>query len=142
MWQTLGRHNYPKACVTVRGYIVNNGARPNNALRDYIAQTIRMLRREFVRSDVLTEIYLWRQVVGDWPSKVTLASLRASVQQSSNFRGHQLIWDGKLYDTVQYGYCVKCDAEVRIDTKPPPNGIDISGELIALSCKEHYDARA
>jgi len=30
--------------------------------------------------------------------------------------------------------CLKCNMGVQYDTKPPPNGIEIGGEAVALDC--------
>jgi hypothetical protein len=38
-----------------------------------------------------------------------------------------------------HAICKKCGMEAYIDTRPPPNGIDISGEAVALNCGRYYN---
>jgi len=39
---------------------------------------------------------------------------------------------GRIYGRAR---CLDCRAEAYIDNKPEPNGIDISGEAVAVACK-------
>lgn len=38
--------------------------------------------------------------------------------------------------TTAYAHCKICDKQVVVCTKPLPNGIEIGGEAVALSCED------
>lgn len=67
-----------------------------------------------------------------------LIELITSAEQSTKFREHVLSRDWKLYPSlnrlVAENKCIYCNREVRVNTNPLPNDIDISGEAIALTC--------
>lgn len=55
--------------------------------------------------------------------------------QSAEYRKHRLNrWVSVEYSA--YARCVFCDMQVTVDANPPPNGIDISGQAVALNCPE------
>jgi hypothetical protein len=64
--------------------------------------------------------------------------LRKDARKSAKARGHQL---GKFsplaglgWNISSYSSCVVCGREVSVSPTPPPNGIDISGEALAVGC--------
>lgn len=67
-----------------------------------------------------------------------LKELRLSATESCKFRGHRMIWSNTDFRrkgrTTQDAQCFDCHMDVRIDTAPPPNGIDIGGQAVALDC--------
>jgi len=66
-----------------------------------------------------------------------LGTLRAQALEATSFRGHDLTfrtpWHGE-YASRQIGECVNCGMEVYLDTRPMPNGIELGGEALALTC--------
>ena len=70
--------------------------------------------------------------------------LRRSALESAEWRGHKMwrfehyrmTWQGKLLKDRHAGTarCKVCGAYASFDTYPPPNGIDISGDAVALNC--------
>lgn len=66
-----------------------------------------------------------------------LQRLKAEARGAARFRGHTLTpWRPDSYwPTVQNAQCTCCGRGARIDTNPPPNGVDISGEAVALNCE-------
>lgn len=74
--------------------------------------------------------------------KSELGRLRKQAEKSCNFRNHLMGWDTpRFYENriTQVGHCLHCGKEAILDTNPPPNGIDISGEAVALGCLEITD---
>ncbi len=66
-----------------------------------------------------------------------LNRLREEADTGARWRGHELRWSkpaGSYARQTQVGTCINCGREAFVDTLPPPNGIDISGEAVALSC--------
>jgi hypothetical protein len=67
----------------------------------------------------------------------SIGRLRLSADRSASNRGHELEWV-RFIETpdriAEFGTCIRCDLSATIDTKPPPNGIDIGGEAVALNC--------
>ena len=68
-----------------------------------------------------------------------MTNLRKEADAVCKFRGHKMInWGFTLSpggQRVQGGaICKYCGMDVSYDTKPPANGIDISGEAVALYC--------
>ena len=57
-----------------------------------------------------------------------------SAEDTASWRGHKLKRWGRISDTLYRAACSVCGMEVDVNTNPPPNGIDISGEAIALDC--------
>lgn len=63
--------------------------------------------------------------------------LQKEALRSCKFRGHDMTpFRGNDF-TVTTSHCVKCLKTVWVDTKPPPNGIEISGEAVALGCESN-----
>lgn len=67
--------------------------------------------------------------------------LRREAMESATWRGHQMgrweiILGGGTGAHRQQATCKKCGKQVVVDTNPPPNGIDIGGEAVALGCKD------
>jgi hypothetical protein len=66
----------------------------------------------------------------------TLQSLRREAAQGTNFRGHRMRWS--LYHgegrSLYNGTCTRCGGWVQCNTNPLPNGIDIGGSAVALTC--------
>lgn len=71
------------------------------------------------------------------PTKIR--RLKESAIKSCVTRGHvmqKFRHRGLLaYTTVYKSICINCFMEVRINTDPNPNDIDISGEAVALNCR-------
>lgn len=70
--------------------------------------------------------------------KGKLGDLIESAQESIDVRGHapagwkvECHYGGRA--TADY-QCPSCGRGARVDTRPPPNGIDVSGEAVALGC--------
>lgn len=64
----------------------------------------------------------------------TVEQLMAKAEGSTTFRGHELrpwIVDG----TRAHTSCIECGMYVNVDTSPPPNGIDIGGSAVAMTCE-------
>ena len=62
--------------------------------------------------------------------------LKKDLLASCKFRGHKM---ESLGFTVQGGRgykCKNCGKRAGYDTNPEPNGIDISGEAVALGCND------
>lgn len=80
---------------------------------------------------------------------MTIYELRESAEKGATWRGHKIKWGYPIHYSnvarvVQFGVCRNCKMEVMLDTKPPPNGIEISGEAVALNCHSdpmHYCPR-
>jgi hypothetical protein len=65
--------------------------------------------------------------------------LQNEAMEACKFRGHKMgKWQRDEYwkETVTYSHCSNCNKQVVVDTHPMPNGIDICGEAVALSCKD------
>ena len=71
-----------------------------------------------------------------------LEQLKKEAREACEFRGHRMSRFSMLNKgrpnggTWASAYCLVCFKTVFIDTKPLPNGIDISGEAVALSCED------
>lgn len=69
--------------------------------------------------------------------------LKNSASASAYYHGHHLSRykiSSRSANEYVVGYrasatCVDCGMAVFVDSLPPPNGIDISGEAVALNCK-------
>ena len=70
--------------------------------------------------------------------------LRASCTESLEFRGHdtEANWSELVKPTKSNSWravwdytCPDCGLDASIDTRPAPNGIDIGGPAVALSCQ-------
>jgi hypothetical protein len=75
----------------------------------------------------------------EMPSK--FRRLKKEAIDGVKFRGHQINFietyshneeDNRFLGIAK---CKDCGMAVVVDTSPPPNGIDISGEAVALTCK-------
>jgi hypothetical protein len=77
-------------------------------------------------------------------------SLRKSALESCNLRGHNMTrfnwvligkgpagkkWHGGSF-WVGHSECTRCGKYVMVDEKPQPNGINISGDAVALGCND------
>lgn len=67
-----------------------------------------------------------------------LEHIRLDAEMSAHFRGHSLSWGEPTQFSngrrIQSAICTACGMTVQVDTMPPPNGIDIGGTAVALSC--------
>lgn len=68
-------------------------------------------------------------------TRSTAQRLRREARAGARWRGHNLapfrpLETGRTWHAT----CTACGREVVIDVKPPPNGIDIAGEAVALDC--------
>jgi len=61
-------------------------------------------------------------------------SLKADARATATWRGHDLFRFETLSNTTACAMCKKCGMEVFVDANPAPNGIDISGQAVALTC--------
>lgn len=69
-------------------------------------------------------------------------TLRKIARECAAWRGHklgrfspaQIHSDGKKKQS--FASCLECGAMAVVDTQPLPNGIDICGRVVALSCKD------
>lgn len=61
--------------------------------------------------------------------------LQKEALESCKFRGHEMKRFMKFTKTFSVSLCRKCGKEAFVNAKPPPNGIDISGEAVALGCE-------
>lgn len=72
------------------------------------------------------------------PMKSKLSTLKRQAQKSTGLRGHQMRWFtpyGRAGGPFsQRGQCKTCGMEVQLDENPAPNGIDIGGRALALTC--------
>jgi len=72
--------------------------------------------------------------------------LRKEALEACKFRGHEMTrfdrtvcYDLSTGETVRetgLSLCHVCGRAVMVDTRPLPNGIDISGEAVALNCED------
>ncbi len=65
-----------------------------------------------------------------------LGQLAVEADTAATFRGHKLGFFTSLSDTKASADCAVCGMGVSVNTSPPPNGIDIGGEAVALNCKD------
>lgn len=64
-------------------------------------------------------------------------SLKQEARNTATWRGHTM----SHYVTLQRGrqavsHCLKCGAQVVVNTHPAPNDIDIGGRAVAVGCGE------
>lgn len=62
--------------------------------------------------------------------------LQKEALESCKFRGHKMTRFKKMGKPLSFSHsqCNKCGKNVYVHTNPPPNGIEISGEAVALGC--------
>ncbi len=63
--------------------------------------------------------------------------LKSKARHSTKLRGHRMEKSWKRLDAQGWEQslkCIECGMESIIDLQPLPNGVDISGEAIALNC--------
>lgn len=62
--------------------------------------------------------------------------LKKEARADCEWRGHTMYnFDrGVFYKDVHHTSCKDCGAEVFVDEHPPPNGINIAGEAVAVNC--------
>lgn len=63
-----------------------------------------------------------------------MKQLQSKAIKSAEFRGHMLSTFCVCGDTAA-AHCRKCGKQVVVDCSPPPHGIDIAGEAVALNCE-------
>jgi hypothetical protein len=61
-------------------------------------------------------------------------SLKVRAAQVATARNHRLGMWTDYDDRRAFALCIICGMEAYVDAKPAPNGIDISGEAVALNC--------
>lgn len=65
-----------------------------------------------------------------------LRRLKKEALESCEFRDHLM---GRWYSfspTAAHSECQECGKQVVIDAHPMPNGIEVFGEAVALSCED------
>lgn len=63
-------------------------------------------------------------------------SLKQEATKAMKWRGHTPgPWKLSDYWKHPFRCCTKCGMAVYVDANPPANGIDVSGEAVALNCK-------
>ena len=68
--------------------------------------------------------------------KRSLISLKREATMAVQWRGHILKrWQTGVSIYQGYAECRVCGMSVHVDTNPQPNGIDIGGEAVALTCR-------
>jgi hypothetical protein len=74
----------------------------------------------------------------------TAGKLARQATRAAEFRGHRLgawLWHDFAGDKrTGFAQCLDCKREAYVATHPAPNGIDISGEAVALGC-DHASAQ-
>jgi len=63
-----------------------------------------------------------------------IEKLRREATATAESRGHDLTRFSYLDGGQASAHCRRCKRSVWIDPTPAPNGIEISGEAIALNC--------
>ncbi len=70
-------------------------------------------------------------------NKALLRKLKASALASTIWRGHHMgRFTQSSHSTEYRAFCTKCGLGVWVNTHPAPNGIDISGEAVAMGCEK------
>lgn len=62
--------------------------------------------------------------------------LRLEALESCNFRGHKMRLFSRTYRYWWISNCRVCGKQVCLNSSPDPNGIEIGGEAVALSCND------
>lgn len=67
----------------------------------------------------------------------TLKTLKASARRSAEFRGHRLGNFKSYGKTSAMAMCKNsgCYCVAHVEINPRPNGIDISGNAVAINCE-------
>ena len=65
---------------------------------------------------------------------VKIERLRLEALESCNFRGHKMKPFNRKYRHWWTSECKNCKMGVTCNDEPNPNGIDISGEAVAMHC--------
>ncbi len=67
--------------------------------------------------------------------------LRKQARETAHNRGHKLLrfLPAVHITNVSSTLCENCGMAVTINSRPPPNGIDISGRAVALNCDNDPD---
>ena len=75
----------------------------------------------------------------------TLAQLKKEGHRSAKMRGHTLgRWkptSTNRQDRAAYATCLRCERVVYVSTHPPPNGIDLGGDAVAMNCRDKEHTR-
>ena len=70
----------------------------------------------------------------------SVRGLKREAREATDWQGHHMRpWElqhRSLHREVWESVCGVCRKSVQIDTNPPPNGINIGGEAVALNCQE------
>ncbi len=62
------------------------------------------------------------------------AKLKSEALEACKFRGHDMTHWTEIHPGIATATCNHCEAFVSVCLNPSPNGIDISGEAVALNC--------
>lgn len=65
---------------------------------------------------------------------VTIKSLCGQALQTAKWRGHTPTRGKRLHSHALAYDCKCCLASMYVNEKPAPNGIEISGTMVALNC--------
>lgn len=75
-------------------------------------------------------------------SKTKLNRLRYEALRACRFRGHTIY---RMKDSPDkksaIGFCKECGRQVTVTCNPPPNGIEIMGEAVAVDCTPSIDSK-
>jgi hypothetical protein len=67
----------------------------------------------------------------------TLTDLKSEAQKAAAWRGHHLAaWYTDVSRGLATSHCATtgCQAWVRVENRPSPNGIEIGGSAVAVNC--------
>lgn len=79
--------------------------------------------------------------IKDAPDQIPyLDRLKKEALEATTFRGHQMKpWDDYKDGKQSTAVCAICDKWVIVNTSPMPNGIDIGGSAVAMTCNGGED---
>lgn len=109
-----------------------------NELRSFRGRMGLPIERDEYFSGTLAEVMEGKKN----PRKRGIIPLKREAAQAMITRGHKV---GHWHSGTRYGHTVKdaawtaceyCGLTAFVDAHPPPNGIEISGEAVALNCKD------
>ena len=64
-------------------------------------------------------------------------ALEREALEAAQWRGHSMSgWRIRDFWGTAFSVCLVCGAEVQVDPNPAPNGIDISGDAVAVNCPQ------
>ena len=67
--------------------------------------------------------------------------LKQEAREACEFRGHKMLRFRHVAKDAAYTHCRRCGAEVVVEQRPLPNGIQIGGEAVALTCADGMAGR-